>query len=182
MASRDVVHPPTGPHFINVDLEVWSRSDLSALGQAVESAALVLYSGKSGRKYLVAFETKNARASTPEAVVWALLEVIGSLPPLARRAWKGADSRVFNVGYDAGDFVTPLHERPPGSGRWYAKDPRKAATRLVTTLSTELLRSVARVGGTITTTIYPFTKQVPARRTKRRSSGASGSPKRARRT
>jgi len=32
-----------GPHFINVDLEVWSHEDLAAFSRAVESRRLVLY-------------------------------------------------------------------------------------------------------------------------------------------
>ena len=163
---------PMGPNFINVDLEVWSRSDLSAFGKAVEPLALVLYVGKSRRKHLLAFEAKETRLSSPEATIWALLNVIRSLPPAARRTWKSADSRVFNVGYQAEEFVTLLHERPPGSGRWYAKDPRKAAKASVTTLSPKLIQALARAGGTVTTTIYPPTRQVPARRTNRRSSVA----------
>jgi hypothetical protein len=158
------VPAPLGPQFINVDLEVWSRTDLSALGEAVESMALVLYVGKSGRNHLVALETKETRLSSPEATMWALLKVIGALPPVARRAWKSAESRVFNIGYQAEEFVTELQERPPGSGRWHVKDPRKAAKASVTTLSPKLLRAVVRAGGTITTTIYPPTRRVSPRR------------------
>jgi hypothetical protein len=84
-----------------------------------------MYVGKSRRKHLVAFEAKGTRQSSPEATMRALLKVIGALPPVARRAWKSAEARVFNVGYQAEEFVTLLHERPPGSGRWYAKDPPK---------------------------------------------------------
>ena len=72
---------PVGPHFINVDLEVWSRSDLSALGNAIEAVALVLYVGKSRRKHLVAFEAKETGLSSPEATMWALLKVIRSFHP-----------------------------------------------------------------------------------------------------
>jgi hypothetical protein len=167
---------PRGPFFINDDLEVWSRRDLSALGQAVEPLALVLYVGKSRRKHLVALETKETRLTSPEATMWALLKVIGSLPRVARAAWKSADSRVFNVGYQAEEFVTLLHERPPGSGRWYAKDPRKAAQALVTTLSPKLIQAVARAGGTITTTIYPPTRKASTRRPRGKLAAASRRP------
>jgi hypothetical protein len=163
------VHALTGPHFINVDLEVWSRHDLAAFGKAVEPVALVLHVGKSRRKHLVALETNEMKLSSPEAIMWALLKVISSLPPAARRAWKNAESRVFNVGYQAEEFVTLLHEQPPGSGRWHAKDPRKAARPLVTTLSPALVQAVARAGGTITTTIYPPTRRIRTRATKRSS-------------
>jgi len=179
LAGADAVPTPMGPHFINVDLEVWSRSDLSVLAKAVEPVALVLYVGKTRRKHLVAFEAQEARLSSPEATIWALLKVIKALPPKARRVWKSAESRVFNVGYQAEGFVTLLHERSPGSGRWYAKDPRKAAKASVTTFSPELVQAVARAGGTITTTIYPPTRQMRPRRTSSRLSGRRGPANRA---
>ena len=34
-----------GPHFINVDLEVWSATDLVALAAALESQTIVLHAG-----------------------------------------------------------------------------------------------------------------------------------------
>src|SRR5262245_32761556 len=110
--------PPEGPHFINVDLEVWSTTDLSVFAEAVREKALVLYAGKSRRKDLVALEAKVTRSLSPEAIIWALLRLIESLPPKARRAWKTAQSRVFDVGYQAEAHVILLHERPVGSGHW----------------------------------------------------------------
>lgn len=166
-----------GPHFINVDLEVWSRKDLAALARVLKRKAFVLYAGKLRRKFLVSFETRSSRAHSPESTIRALLDTVGSLPPTALKAWKTADARVFNVGYQAGDLVTVVHERPLGSGRWYAKDRRRAAKPCETSFSPELLRAVARVEATITTTIYPPTKQVvPSRRTPAASSTRTRRP------
>jgi hypothetical protein len=76
--------------------------------------------------------------------------------------WNRAQSRVFNIGYEGCGFVVPVVERPVGSGCWYARDP-DSPTHCETSLSPALLQAVARVGGTVTTTIYPATKQVRPR-------------------
>ncbi len=156
----------SGPQFLNVDLEVWSHQDLGPFAKAVESLGVVLYAGKVRRRFLASVEANPARGmNSPERTMWALLKILKTLPPAARRLWRQADSRVFNVGYDGGEFLTLFHERPVGSGRWH---PRKAdAARwspCKTTLSLELLRAVAGVGGTIVTTIYPPSRQVSSRR------------------
>jgi hypothetical protein len=167
---------PRGPHFITVDLEVLSREDLASLAAAVEPEGFVLHVGKIGRKFLVSIGAKAAsRLTTPEQTIWALLDVVDALPPGATRLWKHAQSRVFNIGYEGGEFVTLLYERPVGSGRWYAGGRRKAGP-CETTLSPELLRAVASVDGMITTTIHPPRKEVPSRRRKRRSSAAVKRP------
>jgi len=54
-----------------------------------------------------------------------------------------------------------------GSGRWYAADPRHAARPCETSFSPKLLAAVAKVRGTIATTIYPPTREVASRRKKR---------------
>jgi hypothetical protein len=102
-----------GPHFINVDLEVWSREDLAPFAEAVESRSVVLHVGRVRRRFLTRIESKSAGASrSPERTIWALLKVVETLPPAARRLWKHAESRVFNVGYEGGEFVSLLYERP----------------------------------------------------------------------
>jgi hypothetical protein len=160
----------SGPHFINVDLEVWSREDLATFAAAVAPRSFVLHVGKVRRKFFASIEAKSARPLTsPEQAISALLKLVESLPPRAGRLWRHAESRVFNVGYESGEFVSLLYERPVGSGRWYARGPDRTAGPCETSLSPELLRAVAKVGGTIATTIYPPRRQVPSRRPKRGS-------------
>lgn len=169
----------SGPHFINVDLEVWSREDLVTFAAAVAPRSFVLHVGKVRRKFLASIEARPARPLTsPEKTIWALLKVVESLPPRAGRLWRRAESRVFNVGYAGGEFVSLLYERPVGSGRWYAREPGKTVGPCETSFSPELLRAVAKVGGTIATTIYPPRRQVPSRRPKRRSSAAASGARR----
>jgi len=156
-----------GPHFINVDLEVWSRTDLRVLADALRDKGFLLHDGKIRRKFMVCFEAGMCGPSSPEKRIWELLDVVGALPLAARRAWKAADSRVFSVGYSGGEFVTVLRERPVGSGRWFAADPKRAARACETSLSPKLVAAVARVGGTISTTIYPPTREETGRRSAR---------------
>jgi hypothetical protein len=155
-----VRRPLRGPDFINVDLEVWSRTDLAAFGEAVQAIAFVLHVGKIRRRFHVSLEASLPRDSSPEETIWALLKIVGVLPPAARRAWKAAESRVFNVGYEGGELMTLLRERPVGSGRWYAVNPKQATKPYETSFSPKLLDAVAKVGGTIATTIYPPAREV----------------------
>jgi hypothetical protein len=151
-----------GPHFINVDLEVWSREDLAPFAKAVESRSLLLYVGKVRRRYLATIEARSLRSlKSPERAIRAPLKVVEALPAAARLLWSRADSRVFNVGYEGGEFVTLLYERPAGSGRWYPRKP--GALPCETSFSPGLLAAVASVGGTIATTIYPPRREVPSR-------------------
>ena len=165
-----------GPHFINVDLEVWSREDLAPFAKAVASRSLVLHVGRVRRKFLASIESRSAGALTsPERTIWALLKVVEALAPAASRLWKHAESRVFNVGYEGGEFVSLLYERPVGSGSWYPKRSGKTAGACETSLTPELLHAVARVGGTIATTIYPPRREVPSRRPKKARQRRRGS-------
>lgn len=168
------MHDLSGPHFINVDLEVWSRVDLATFAAAVEPRGFVLHVGKVRRKFLASIEANCVRRLSPEQTIWALLEVVESLPARARRLWRQAESRVFNIGYEGGEFVSLMYERPVGSGRWYPRGPGKTAVPCETSLSPELLRAVAKVRGTIATTIYPPRREVPSRRSKRSERKASG--------
>jgi hypothetical protein len=168
----------SGPHFINVDLEVWSREDLAPFAKAVESRSVVLHVGRVRRKFLASIESNSARALTsPERTIWALLKVVAALPSPARRLWRHADSRVFNVGYEGGEFVSLLYERPLGSGRWYSKRSGTTASTCETSLSPELLQAVAKVGGTIATTVYPPRREVPSRRPKKARPRPRGGPR-----
>jgi hypothetical protein len=169
-----------GPHFINVDLEVWSATDLVAFAAALESKSLVLYAGKVGRRFLVSIESKATRLTDPARTIRALLRVIESLPASARRDWDRATARVFNVGFEGGEVVK-LQEKPKGSGRWYPSRGGDAAMHCETSLSAELLQAVARIKGTITTTVYAPTEFMrgPARERTRRQLRRGAPPNRA---
>ena len=149
-----------GPKFITVDLEVWSKVDLAPLAKALESRGFVLYVGKARGKFLASFE---AHGSSPEETIWRLLDLVKPLRGRVRELWKDAEARVFNIGFESGNAVTLLHETPPGSGVW---KPRGSVTLKAceTSLGTRVLKAMANVRGTVTTTIYPPRREVPAAR------------------
>jgi hypothetical protein len=152
-----------GPSFITVDLEVWSKVDLAPLAEALEPRSLVLYVGKAKRKFLASFEVHG---SSPEATIWRLLDLVKPLRGHARKLWKEADARVFNIGFESGSAVTLLHETPPGSGVWKPRGKLKL-NAFEASLGTEVLQAIAAARGTVTTTIYPPRREVGAKRSQR---------------
>jgi hypothetical protein len=152
-----------GPRFITVDLEVWSRTDLAPLAEALESRSLVLYVGEAKGKFLASFE---AHGSSPEETIWRLLELVKPLRGRVRNLWREAESRVFNVGFESGSAVALMHERPSGSGVWRPQG-RPTMSACETSLGTDVLRAVADARGVVTTTIYPPRKKVRAKRRKK---------------
>src|SRR6516225_1483270 len=127
-----------GPSFITVDLEVWSKVDLAPLARALEPQSFVLVVGKAKRKFLASFE---AHGSSPEESIWRLLELVRPLRGRAKKLWKEADARVFNVGFESGNGLALLHETPPGSGVWKARGKRKL-NACETSLGSDILQAV----------------------------------------
>ncbi|HEX2880295.1 MAG TPA: hypothetical protein VHO25_12255 [Polyangiaceae bacterium] len=147
-----------GPYFINVNLEVWSKEDLAPLGEALEPKCMVLHVGKVRRRFHLGVEA-SCSPKTPDDAISELLQLVKTLPPAAKRLWKRAESRIFNVGYDAGNRMNTMYERPVGSGRWYTRSPSTAAHRYEATFDPEILRAVVKAGATLAITIYPPTKE-----------------------
>lgn len=88
-------------HFLNVDLEIYSKSNLEPLVSALGKKVLVLFLGRVKRKYgarlEVAKHTKNA-----DSTIRAFCTLIESLPRAERRLWNEAKVRDFSIGVQAG--------------------------------------------------------------------------------
>jgi len=151
-----------GPSFITVDLEVWSKTDLAPIARALEPRSLVLFVGKMKGKFLASFE---AHGSSPEETIWHLLELVKPLRGPLRSLWNKAEARVFNIGFEGGNTVVLMHQTAPGSGVWTARGRHKISA-CETSLGPEVLRAVADVRGTVTTTIYPARTNVRPKRRK----------------
>ncbi|HXJ23441.1 MAG TPA: hypothetical protein VMT03_24720 [Polyangia bacterium] len=149
-----------GPSFITVDLEVWSKVDLSPLARALEPRCFVLYVGKAKRKFLASFE---AHGSSPEETIWRLLALVRPLRGRPKTLWREADARVFNIGFESGNGVALLHETPPGSGVWRQRGKLKIGA-FETSLSSDVIQAIAAARGTLATTIYPPRREVRAKR------------------
>jgi hypothetical protein len=89
--------------YINVDLEVRSRTALQPLADALSRRLFSLYVGGSKGDFLATFENGAgvAKTSTPDLAMMRLVRAIDSLPPEIKRHWTGARDRVFDIGVAA---------------------------------------------------------------------------------
>ena len=123
---------PEGTHFIAVDLDVFSRARLTEIVRAFGGRVLVLHEGRWGSRYLASVNLSNTWQTSVDQEVRRLVTLVKALPPSARRLWSGAQSRVFDIGVQAG--LTPFSH----------------ALRL----SQDTIEAVASVQGRITITTY----------------------------
>jgi hypothetical protein len=96
--------------FLNVDLDIYSRSDLRPLIDGFGRKVTVMYAGKLKGKYCAHLEvakyTRNA-----DATIRAFCKLIEALPDDLRARWNAATVRSFSIGIQAGthpnssDFV-----------------------------------------------------------------------------
>lgn len=131
-ATTELEQPASS--FLNVDLDLRSRADLTPLVDRLEPKTVVLRAEKYRGIYVASFELLSFRASTPDGCIAGLAGLIEDLPPAARRLWNGASERVFDVGIQA------------GADRQAFKPKIKAAT----------LERVAALRADIVVTIYPY--------------------------
>jgi len=130
--------------FMNVDLDVLSRSALEPLAAAFGNAVCVLYVGREGKIFGAHFELADSYQKDANELMEGFVELIGGLPPKVRKLWNGAKSRVFNIGIQS------------------ALKPHCHEVRL----STNTLAAVARVRGSITITTYAPVRDALSRRSK----------------
>jgi hypothetical protein len=123
----------TKTHFLNVDLDVWSRSRLEKLAEALEPRLSVLYVGSEGKRHGAHFEFNGKRFDTDATYkVLHLLKAVEQLPARARRIWQDASVRELNVGVQA------------------AGKPHSFEVRL----SPKAVEAAARAGAGIVLTVY----------------------------
>ena len=95
----EVVDEPA--HFINADLDLYSRSDLRPLVTALSRRICVLHMGRDGRTYCAHLELTAPPKSADEAIR-RFCALIRRLPGPAREIWNAARVRDFNIGVEAG--------------------------------------------------------------------------------
>ncbi len=124
--------------YLNTDLDLTSRDDLTALAAAFEAGGVRpvhVTQGEDGLWYAM-FETAE-RHSEPEPNIAATLAVIESLAAPLRSVWAGCTRREFNIGYDC------------GLGPWAFNQA----------LSAELLGRIAAADASLRVTLYPDREQ-----------------------
>jgi hypothetical protein len=120
------------PHFCNVDLEIESRSDLSGLLAELGRKVIVLASGPK-RKGFHSLRLETAmQYDNPDTTICAFCSCLELLSQKSRRAWRAANKKVFDVGYE---IVTP-----------------QRITQF--SLRAKTLKRISDLGGVIGVTIY----------------------------
>ena len=122
-----------GTTFLNVDLEVISRTPLGPFVQAFGRKVDVLHVGPWGRRYGAHVEVAGSGyRGNADSLIRRLVTLVKALPRNARRLWDTAQSREFNVGIEA------------------AAKSRTFELRL----EPETLMAVAGIAGRIVITVY----------------------------
>lgn len=134
--------------FLNVDLEIFSKSDLKLLADALRRNLDVHYLGMEFGKHKAYFEL-SAFPRSPDAAIIRYCKLIQKLRPDARKLWDGAKSRSFDIGFEA-----------PRRGRYFWG-----------AVSRDAVRAAADVGAQIAITVYgPMKVAKPAKRKRPSSS------------
>jgi hypothetical protein len=96
--------------FLNVDLDIRSKSDLQPLVDAFGDKIIILYVGRENRHYKARIELNGSHHKreaakherVPETIILGFCKLIRGLPPAARKLWNGARTRDFDVGIESG--------------------------------------------------------------------------------
>jgi hypothetical protein len=89
-------------HFLNVDLDLHSMSNLQPLVTAMGEKVYVLHIGRHQRTYHAHLELAScSKSRTADSALLGFCALIRTLPKAARRLWDVAKVRDFNIGVQA---------------------------------------------------------------------------------
>lgn len=117
--------------FLNVDLDLEATYDLAPLAKALGPAVHVLYCEKAKRGYVARIELAR-QPKTPDEAIRKLAAQVAPLPTSAHRLWTRAKKRDLSIGIQS------------GSKPWCSEF----------TLRPAALASAARLGASVTLTVY----------------------------
>ncbi len=86
--------------FLNVDLDLYSRSNLQPLVTALGQRVFTLHLGREGQTYSAHLELSR-EPKTADFAIRSLAALIHTLPKAERKLWDTAKVRDFNVGVQA---------------------------------------------------------------------------------
>jgi uncharacterized protein (DUF433 family) len=126
--------------FLNVDLDIYSKSDVQPLVDAFGKAVLVLFAGRIQRTYKAVLEV-NKLTKDADATIRVFCLLIRALPRPAKQLWNAAKTRDFSIGIQSAD-------KPPS---------------MDFALSADTVKQAAEVGARIVITVYAPDRSVIAR-------------------
>ena len=118
--------------YLNTDLVIESREDISRIVEEFGEDVIVLYHGEMRGYRHASFEIAG-NSGDADMVMSYFCSLVEELPEDVRRIWDGCCSRVMDVGYDSGT-----------SGHSFRSEIRPAT-----------IQRVAAIGANIVITIYP---------------------------
>jgi hypothetical protein len=90
-------------HFLNVDLDIHSKSDLQPLVTAMGKKVHVLFVGRIKRTYRAHLELwESGLSESADSIIQGFCALIRALPKAAVELWNSAKIRDFNIGVQAG--------------------------------------------------------------------------------
>ena len=96
-----------GAAYLNVDLEIRSRSDLTPLVHALQRRLFVLHAGRVQGTFFASFEASGP-GHPPDVAIPRLAATLRRLPPSLQRLWRQARDRVFDIGVARAAGDTPF--------------------------------------------------------------------------
>lgn len=118
--------------FLNTDLEIESRSNLTVLAKELGDTVSVLYSGPMKKGFLLSIEN-FAYHRDADKTIHALCSIVEKLSTKGKRLWASSRRKEFNLGFDVS----------------------MAGHSFCFALRNDTLRRVADLGATLGITIYP---------------------------
>jgi hypothetical protein len=119
-------------HYLNVDLEIKSRTDLSILVDGFGENVAVMYNGVWDTFFLASFESFNNDGVNEN--IKSFCRLVESLEDEAKKLWDGSHSKIFDIGFQSG--MTPQNYN--------------------TELEASTLEDIIKIGASIAITIYPI--------------------------
>ena len=118
--------------YLNTDLVIESKTDLSVIVHEFGEDVIVLYHGEMRGYQHASFESSEAGAGADEIINFFCM-LVENLPEGAREVWDGCCSRVLDVGFESGESPSNF------------RSEIRAST----------IQRVAAIGASIVVTIYP---------------------------
>jgi hypothetical protein len=132
--------------FLNVDLDIISKSRLEPLVAALGKKVIVLHVGRERSRYSAHLELSRQFPNSADQTTRALAALVSRLPEPARKLWNRAQVKDFNIGIQGG--AKPYSSEFP--------------------LSAQTMDAVVKLGARVVVTVYGA---LEAEGTRARSSG-----------
>ena len=132
--NSDVRQLPMEIQYLNTDLEIESKSDLSKIVEEFGADVLVHHHGEI-RGYQHASFSIAGGSRDADATINLFCELVESLPTEVREIWDGCCARVFDLGYECGASAQSFQSQ----------------------IRASTIQRVANIGASVAITMYPET-------------------------